>query len=370
MKRNRQRGFTIATFALLLGGLMAMAALAVDVGVLYTARTSAQHAADAAALAAAFTFVDGTTDQPTAAINSAIAVAAQNKVMGQPVTITPANVSVDLANQRVTVTVPRTGANGIATFFASTMGIASADVQTKATAQAWNAGATAQCLKPIFLANTVLSRAPDNATACSRGEVLFDPRTYRLSEWAASRVPTTAPITIRPTTPSASLMPSQFYSLDFGDGGSTYRCTIGKCLYNCGVTSISCGTSLPIETGTMKGPTKQGVNELIGKPPTDTWIGPGEYDTPNGLSTTSRALVVTPVWDSCDPANALSPGKTGQTVKIVGFVTAFIAGVSPSGDNVQAYIVNRTICSGVAGGGPTSTATGPYGIPVRLVQNP
>lgn len=367
MKCNRQRGFTIATFALLLGGLMAMAALAVDVGVLYTARTSAQHAADAAALAAAFTFVDGTTDQPTAAINSAIAVAAQNKVMGQPASITPANVSVDLANQRVTVTVPRIGANGIATFFASTMGITSADVQTKATAQAWNAGATSRCLKPIFLPNTVLSKAPDNATACSQGEFLFDPSTYQLSAWAASRVPTSSPVSIRPTTPSASLEPSQFYSLDFGDGGNTYRCTIGKCLYDCGVTSISCGSRLPIETGNMVGPTKQGVEDLIGDPP-DTWIAPGEYQTSAGPATTSRSLVVAPVWDSCDPANALTPGKTGQTIKIVGFVTAFVAGMN--GNKVQAYVVSRTICSDVGGGGPATTATGPYGIPVRLVQNP
>jgi Flp pilus assembly protein TadG len=366
VKRNRQRGFTIATFALLLGGLMAMAALAVDVGVLYTARTSAQHAADAAALAAAFTFVDGTTSQPTAAINSAIAVAAQNKVMGQPVTITADNVNVDLANQRVTVTVPRTGANGIATFFATAMGITSADVQTKATAQAWQSGATSQCLKPIFLPNTVLSSAPDNSTACARGEVLFDPSTYQLSAWGATHVPTTLPVSIRPTTPSASLAPSDFYSLDFGDGGNTYRCTIGECLYQCGVTSISCGSRLPIETGDMKGPTKQGVKDLIGDP-SDTWIGPGEYQTSVGPATTSRSLVVAPVWDSCDPANKLKPGKQGQTIKIVGFVTAFVAGMRSN--DVQAYIVSRTVCSNV-GGGSISTATGPYGIPVRLVQNP
>ena len=370
MKRNRQRGFTIATFALFLAGLMAMAALAVDVGVLYTARTSAQHAADAAALAAAFTFVDGTTDQPAAAINSAIAVAAQNKVMGQPVTITAANVAVDLANQRVTVTVPRIGANGIATFFARSMGINSTDVQAKATAQAWQSGATSQCLKPIFLPNTIL--APFGTTlanACNNGQVLFDTSTNppQLSAWANSHVPTTSPVTIRPITPSGSLEPSQYYSLDFGSGGNTYRCTIGKCLYQCGVDNISCGSPLLVETGALNGPTKQGVDDLIGNPP-DTWIAPGEYGTSAGTATTSRSLVVAPVWDSCDPANAIKSGKKGQTVKVIGFVTAFVTGTN--GNNVLAYIVKRTTCSGAGGGGPSSTATGPYGIPVRLVQNP
>jgi Flp pilus assembly protein TadG len=366
-RSHRQRGFTVVSFALFLSGLMAMAALAVDVGVLYTARTSAQHAADAAALAAAFTFVDGNTNQPTAAINSAIAIAGQNKVMGQPVSITAANVSVDLANQRVTVTVPRTGGNGIGTYFARIMDINSADVQAKATAEAWLSGAASQCLKPIFLPNTILSSAANVTTACNRGEVLFDRTTYHLTAWGDSRVPTTSAVDIRPMKPSGALEPSQYYSLDFGSGGNTYRCTLGQCLNECGVTAVHCGSPLPVETGALNGPTKQGVEDLIGNPP-DTWIAPGQYGTSTGPATTSRSLVVAPVWDSCDPNNDIRSGKHGQTIKVVGFVTAFVTGMS--GNNVQAYIVSRAECAGSGVSGVNANATGPYGIPVRLVQNP
>jgi uncharacterized membrane protein len=69
--------------ALFIVVLFAFAALAVDAGVLYTARTSAQHAADAAALAGAstFGFPSGGT-QPTDAYNYAVSVVQKNKVLG------------------------------------------------------------------------------------------------------------------------------------------------------------------------------------------------------------------------------------------------------------------------------------------------
>jgi uncharacterized membrane protein len=71
MRPNRESGLTI---------LM----LAVDLGVLYTARTSAQHAADAAALAGAFTYVTNpTASNPTGtATAAAMSAAAQNEILG------------------------------------------------------------------------------------------------------------------------------------------------------------------------------------------------------------------------------------------------------------------------------------------------
>src|SRR3954469_5026903 len=92
-----EKGMTIAMVALCIVVLFAMAALAVDLGVLYTARTSAQHAADAAALAGAYTFLSTTAPQPSSAENAAVATAATNSVLGTPVSITAANISVDTA---------------------------------------------------------------------------------------------------------------------------------------------------------------------------------------------------------------------------------------------------------------------------------
>src|SRR5689334_2241102 len=105
---RNQRGSTIVMLAMFIVVLFVVAALAIDIGVLYTARTSAQHAADAAALAGAFTFVNTpSASQPSAAQNAAVNIASQNSIMGQAVTIAPADVNVDLTNRRVTVTVSR-----------------------------------------------------------------------------------------------------------------------------------------------------------------------------------------------------------------------------------------------------------------------
>src|SRR5205823_11011113 len=100
--RHSERGTTLVLTAVFIVVLMTMAALAIDLGIGYTARTSAQTTADAAAIAGAYTFLNPTYSQPTAAQQGAIRLAAQNKILGQPVTISAADVGVDVANQRVT----------------------------------------------------------------------------------------------------------------------------------------------------------------------------------------------------------------------------------------------------------------------------
>src|ERR1043165_4940654 len=84
-RRGRERGITIAMLAIFIVVLFIIAALAIDVGVLYTACTSAQNAADAAALAGAYTFLNPNASQPSAAQNAAIHIAGQNAILGQSV---------------------------------------------------------------------------------------------------------------------------------------------------------------------------------------------------------------------------------------------------------------------------------------------
>ena len=121
---HSQRGMTLMVVCLLLIAFLGVAALCIDLGVLYTARTSAQHAADAAALAGAFTFVNSpTATQPAAAQQEAIAVASSNTILGQSVNISAGDVVVDTAKRQVTVTVSRTGAGGVNTVFAKALGL-------------------------------------------------------------------------------------------------------------------------------------------------------------------------------------------------------------------------------------------------------
>lgn len=357
---DRERGMTIAMVALFIVALFVIAALAVDVGMLYTARTSAQHSADAAALAGAFTFVDqATAPQPSTAQNAAIATAAQNKILGQAVNIAAGDVVVDQVARTVTVTVSRTGNNAIATFFARVIGINTADVAVKATAQAATQGSGGACVKPFFMPNTVLSSL-STIDACKAGQKLLNPD-GSMTAWAISQGFGQS-LQLRPTTPSGALTPSQYYSLDFGSGANTFRCTIGQCLNECGVSNIKCGDSWPVETGNMVGPTNQGVDELIGNPP-DQWISLYQYrDSGGNISDTSKSLVSAPVWDNC--SQTINPGTAGQKITINGFMLIFVDGMK--GSTLNAHLVSETGCNTV-GGVPGS---GPFTIPVRLVQTP
>src|SRR3989304_2378708 len=103
---QKQKGFVVVVVAACLVALVGFVALAVDVGIFYSARTSSQRVADAAALAGAFTFVlNPLAPQPQTATDHALQVAQNNTVMGIPVQAGDVTVDVDVANWRVTVDV-------------------------------------------------------------------------------------------------------------------------------------------------------------------------------------------------------------------------------------------------------------------------
>src|SRR5258707_9386877 len=235
-RREPQKGMTIAMVALCIVVFFAMAALAIDLGILYTARTSAQHAADAAALAGAFTFTNSAAAQPAAAREAAIATAATNKILGTPVVVSAGNVVVDPAARRVTVTVPRTSAGGnpVDTYFARVLGHNSSDVSAKATAEAGTQGSASHCVKPIYIPNTLLSKMAKATQACNATpkEVIFD-SSGAITNWAAPQMGSNTAVQIQSTSPANAMGPSQFYALDFGSGGNTYRCPCGQGLNYC-----------------------------------------------------------------------------------------------------------------------------------------
>jgi hypothetical protein len=368
---KRERGMTLVLVAMCILVFLGIAALAVDVGVLYTARTSAQHAADAGALAGAFTFVDNPlAPQPATAVDAAVRIANQNNVLGTPAGVTAADVTVDLPNRRVTVVASRNASRGnaITLYFARVLGLTTSDIGASATAEASTTPTGGRCIKPIYIPNTALSLRSDAATACTKGEIMFNPANGQLSAWmqAQPNQGFGALITLKPNSPANALSPSQFYALDLGSGANTYQCVWSSCLNDpaCGANQsiVQCGSQYPVETGNMVGPTKQGVNALIGNPP-DTWGGIGDYISPSGTaSSTSGSLTVAPVWDNC--AQTINPGTNGQQVTIIGFVEIFVDGVQ--GQNVVGHVVNPMGCSGNGGG----TGTGPFATPIRLVQAP
>ena len=161
---RNQRGYALVTAAILLVVLMSFVALAVDLGIAYSARTAAQRTADAAALAGAFVFVIDPNPDATDIKNRAVEQAANNGILGTPVTIVPGDVDVDMVNRRVTVSVERTQARGnpIPTYFAQIL-MPSIDVQVEATAEASTVANADGCTKPWIIPSTAFSSSRSNA---------------------------------------------------------------------------------------------------------------------------------------------------------------------------------------------------------------
>jgi hypothetical protein len=202
-KQERESGQTILLVAVSLVTVLAMAALAIDVVTLYSARTEAQRTADAAALAGAKMLVDtGVTTDPCNttlatqaqgfATTQATAVAQQNTIAGKPpglVTVTYPNGS-SLGcpgsfgvNPQITVQVQRID---LPIFFARIWSRTAASVSATATAEAYNPSNAAsvgtavpiapRCSKPMILPNC----DPDSAghTAGSNSGCQIGPLTY------------------------------------------------------------------------------------------------------------------------------------------------------------------------------------------------
>lgn len=380
-RRHSQRGMTLMIVALLLVCFMGIAALCVDLGVLYTARTSAQHAADAAALAGAYTFLNPAANQPTAAQNAAVAVGNTNTVLGQSPGIAAGNVTVDTAGRNVIVTVTET-AN---TFFAKVLpGVNKATISVSAKAHASAVGAATRCIKPVYIPNTLLSPLGQQGCTTNPPQVIFD-SSGNVTPFAQNLMDQCT--LIRPTTPQdvtkGGFSAGQFFSLDFGTGANTYRCVWSSCLNNaaCGADQslVACGDSYPVKTGDMVGPTKQGVGDLT--TPTDTWIGPGEYQSALGIVDTSKQVSVVPVWDNC--SQPINSGTNGQQAKVIGFLQMFVDGMTGqngcsakgggggggNGSWVKIHPIDPIAC-GNGGGGGNPPSTGPFAVPVQLVQYP
>lgn len=163
-----QRGAALVLVALFLVLLLSAAALAVDVGLLTTARTEAQRSADMAAHAGASALILS-PNSAAAARTEAISFAAKNNIRGDATLVLPEDVEVLLDESKVRVTVHRTVSRGspIGTFFAHLFGVGEVNVRAMAAAVARPAGSV-DCLLPVAVADLWFeadgSRADENDT--------------------------------------------------------------------------------------------------------------------------------------------------------------------------------------------------------------
>src|SRR6478609_11512768 len=157
---QEEDGFSLVFVGLGFMAFLGVSMLAIDVGMLMTARSQAQNSADAGALAGATALMyDSYTDRSAGgpAVTSAIRGAQMNNVMAGQVSVTAADVEflnnpTTGESNRVKVSVRRTAARGnpVATMIARYFGIANTDIGAAATAEASPANAM-DCVKPFTI---------------------------------------------------------------------------------------------------------------------------------------------------------------------------------------------------------------------------
>jgi Flp pilus assembly protein TadG len=264
--------------------------LAIDVGMLMTARNQAQNAADAGALAGATALLyDNWNDRSPSgpAVTSAIAAATTNKVMAGTVSVNPADVEFPLdpsgEPNRVKVTVRRTASRGnpVSTLIAKYFGTASTDIGATATAEVSQANAMT-CVKPFTVPDRWSERqsppwdGSDTYDAFdNKGRPLANPDIYISAdkpgytgynqESMRGQI-----LTIRAAT-GTNITVSFYFSLALGKpvitGGAEYDWNIA----NCNKTIYHWGDPLTQEPGAMNGPTISGAELLLEKDPGAYW---------------------------------------------------------------------------------------------------
>jgi Flp pilus assembly protein TadG len=270
--------------------------LAIDVGMLMTARNQAQNSADAGALAGATALVfDSYTDRsPTGpVVTSAIAGATNNKVMAGDVSVKPEDVEFPLdpngRDDRVKVTVYRRAERGnpLSLLVARTLSIATggaigletADISATATAEASPANAMT-CVKPFTIPDKWIEKqtAPWDGSDTydafdNKGNPLTNPDIYIPADQSGytgynQESNRGQQLVIRAGTGN-NITVSFYYSIAIGyiTGGDPYRWNIA----NCNTYVMHWGEKLMQEPGAMEGPTIQGVEELIARDPNAHW---------------------------------------------------------------------------------------------------
>lgn len=393
-----ERGATIVMVALAMAALLSVVALAVDVGMLLTAKTEAQRTADSAAMAGAGTlifFPDGDTEARAEAQRFGEMNAVQGVVDIDPA----ADVDVDLVNKRVTVRVHRDDVRGgpVGTWFARVFGINSANIGADATAEVKPAG-SAVCVMPFAVPDEFYDVDGDGIFEPEDGDA-YDPAIHGYgSDWRNPGSPGDdgqgyeydfgRQMVIKGGGPGAAgggggsggggpggggsqpgTGPSWYYPWDIpqvpggncagGPGGQGAQC-YQWAIENCHPSVISLGEEYMVANGGMTGPTRTGINNVIDEDPFASWddgdneVTGSAWDPWSG----SPRVRIVPVYD---PSREFDPGK--KPVVFSNFIAMFVEGVQ-GGGTFQTVTARVLYASGIFGG----EITGPANLAVQLIE--
>lgn len=294
MKRKRfsmrwlrsERGNILVLAAVSMMAVVGMAALAIDVSYVLTARNQLQAGVDASALAGAA----GLMTSRSEATRRAMDFAGRNQCIRQPVAVSAGDVTFP-GSSRVRVQSTRQ----LPLFFAPVLGMANLNITADATAELGSITG-ANHLKPFAV--------PDFG---------FDLGERVLIKSGEIGAPGTNP---------SFFYPSDYPPVNRGDpipGATEYENNI---VNGCsGMVRI--GDVLQIEPGNMVGPTKQGVDELMGMDPHAHWDASSNSVVESGYDGfSSPRICIVPLYDP-----DLPPDSGRNTVTVTGLAVFFIEGM-------------------------------------------
>ena len=364
---RNERGAVLVLMAFALVVFLGIAALAVDLGLLFVARSEAQRAADAAAHAGAgFYQLNRDADATRAFVAQ---FAGNNTVRGVPVQLDPdADIDVEPAEARVRVRVRRTedAVDGpITTLFARALGLNEVGVSAVAAAQLFGA-TVAECILPIAVPDQY---ARWDGNPVGPGEN-YDPNLHFYDQSGTGfRFPQDVgrQLLLRPEGDGASrINPSwwntvQSRDLDFGTPGSQgLRQAIQSCsdaVFGEGEDSLE---TAPGNRATLI----SAFRNLVDSDPTAQWEvvnGVGCVTSGDGSCRTSSRLRPVVVFD---PRSNISQGRS--SVPVTRLIGVFIEDVSGNPNNFQVTtrMARATgIVPGDVGAGPETFLTA-----IRIVE--
>jgi len=377
-----ERGAVLIHVGIAMIGLLGFCAVAIDYGVLWTARRQAQNSADAAALAGAVSLAFVDRADVSRARFAAEAAGEANPVWGQPPNIDPAaditigpcpagiTNAIDLC-VRVNVYRNQTHGNPLPTFFARIIGVDNQGVQATATARVL-AGNSASCMRPWALTDKwydlVDTDNPIEGTPTwtledryeryfqngpNRGQLMpgavdcYHSALTNLQGPYANTCPAGVGVTsfqvpqdvgmrvrMKSGNPSQSLEAGWFFPIDLPlpsgptTGGQRYSTNIASC----NSLPVSIGDLLWTEPGNMIGPTNQGVTDLIAQDPGAIWNGTEVVGGAFGVNNSPR-IVPIPIFnvDAYQFQDKTSGRFQVQVTNILGFFVEQMQGQDVTG---------------------------------------
>ncbi len=353
--RHDARGMSFVFVAMGMMSFLGATMLAVDVGMLMTARGQAQNSADAGALAGGVALVyDDFNDRSAGGpiVQSALGIARSNAVMHADISVEPADVTFPAAPNpnaaRVRVQVYRAAARGnpVSTLVATYFGVTSVDIAAAATAEASPANA-ATCIKPWAVPDKWDERqtpafdgtdtfdALDNQGNPIANPDIYYPVTHAGYTGYQNGTDYGRQVTLKPGNPNQAYSASHFYpiALSPNTGAAWYEQNIPGCWP--GVAEI--GNLIPVEPGNMMGPTVSGTQMLIDMDPTAYW-STSENGVMNSSYHPSPRIVVLPVFDPMQYEEGRQHGRL--EIKVANLIGFFIENLQ--GTDVVGRIVPMT----------------------------